>query len=227
MELLQAAFSYSNFLFTILFMLVIIYWMIVIVGAIKIDSLDFNMHHDVHVDIPHGADAGNHLHHDVPSGGSWFFGMLRFFNFGRVPLMVVLSILILSMWTISMACNHVGSILNPYNSFLLSLLYVIPNIVASAFVMKFLSTPLIPLFDKLDTHETSLHYEGYSGKLTTDVHENGIGQAKILINNSTITVSVKTKDGDSLNKGDAIIILNESQDKKYYIIEKSQELLPD
>ena len=227
MELLEAAFSYSNFLITILFMMVLIYWMIVIIGAIKIDSFDFHLQHDVQVELPHGADAGNHLHHDIPSGSSWFFGMLQFFNFGRVPLMVVLSILILSMWTISMACNHNGSFLNPYNSFLISLIYVIPNVVISAFVMKFISTPLIPLFAKLDTHETTLHYEGYTGKLTTDIHENGTGQAKLLINNSNIAITVKVKEGIALQKGDPIIILGESPDKKYYIIEKSNEPLLD
>ena len=226
MELLAAAFSASNLILTLLFMLVLLYWIIVIVGAIKIDSFDFDMHHDVPTDIHHGvhADIGGDVHHDIPQGGgSWFFGMLRFFNFGRVPFMVVMSILILSIWSISMACNHDGSWLNPYNSFLLACLYFIPNVIVSAFVMKFLSTPLIPVFDKLDTHEKALHYEGYTGTLTTPIQETGVGQAKLFINNSSIMVSVKTKDGQPLEKGDKIVILQEIPEEKYYIVEKSDE----
>jgi uncharacterized membrane protein SpoIIM required for sporulation len=102
MEILTAAFSASNLIITLLFLAVLIYWSIVIVGAIKIDSIDFNVDADHHIHIDHGQSD---IPHDVPNN-SWFFGMLRFFNFGRVPFMVVISILIISMWTISMMCNH-------------------------------------------------------------------------------------------------------------------------
>ena len=229
MELLQAAFSASNLIPTLFFLLVLLYWMIVIIGAIKIDALDFDVDVDADIHVHHGgihADIGGDVHHDVPhsGGGSWFFGMLRFFNFGRVPFMVVMSILILSIWSISMACNHEGSWINPYNSFLLASLYFIPNVILSAFIMKFLSTPLVPIFDKLDTHEKNLHYEGYTGNLITEIGQKGVGQAKIFINNASIMVSVKTKDGQPLAKGDRIVILEESLKDKCYIVEKSDDL---
>jgi len=220
MEILTAAFSASNLIFTLLFLAVLIYWLIVIMGAIKIDSFDFHTdtHHDIHVDHGHGD-----LTHHVPTN-SWFFGMLRFFNFGRVPFMVVISILIICMWTISMICNHNGSIFNPYNNFLISLIYIIPNLFLSAFIMKFLSTPLIPVFDKLDTSASTLHYEGYNGTLTTELKKDGVGQAKLFIDNSTILVSVKTKDGSELKKGDKIIILEQDNKEKCYIVEKTEDL---
>jgi hypothetical protein len=221
MEILTAAFSASNLIITLLFLAVLIYWSIVIVGAIKIDSIDFNVDADHHIHIDHGQSD---IPHDVPNN-SWFFGMLRFFNFGRVPFMVVISILIISMWTISMMCNHEGSWLNPYNYFLLSLLYVVPNIIVSAFVMKFLSTPLIPVFDKLDTSAGVLHYEGYNGTITTELKKDGLGQAKLFIDNSTILVSVKTKDGSELKKGDKIVILEQANSDKCYIVEKTEDAI--
>jgi hypothetical protein len=220
MEILAAAFSASNLILTLMFLAVLIYWSIVILGAIKIDSIDFQVdtHHDIHIDHGHSD-----LPHDVPTN-SWFFGMLRFFNFGRVPFMVVMSILIISMWTISMICNHIGSILNPGNYFLLAMLYFVPNLVLSAFLMKFLSTPLIPIFDKLDSSAGIMHYEGYNGTLTTEIKKDGVGQAKLFIDNSTLLVSVKTKDGSELKKGDKIVILEQDSKEKCYIVEKSEDL---
>lgn len=221
MQLLEAAFSSSNLILSLLFIAVLFYWATVIIGAIDMDSFDVDIDVDVDVDADFDIDSPDKNIDVSHHGGSWFFGMLRFFNFGRVPFMVVMSILILSMWTISMICNHKGSFINPDNSFMLASLYFLPNLIVSAFIMKFVSAPLVPLFEKLDSHAKTLHYEGYSGTLTTDVKEKGLGQAKLFIGNSSISVAVKTKDGFPLKKGDKIVILEEDPDSKCYIVEKS------
>jgi hypothetical protein len=223
MELLTAAFSAPNIIISFFLIAVLFYWLTVIVGAIDVDSFDVDIDIDADVDIHADINTPDKNVDVSAHGGNWFFGMLRFFNFGRVPFMVVMSILIISLWTISMICNHQGSIFNPNNSFLISLIYVVPNIIVSAFVMKLLSTPLIPIFEKLDTHAKALHYEGYTAELTTELKPGKVGQAKLFINNSSIVVSVKAKDGFPLKKGDRITILEENTLQKCYIVEKSDE----
>lgn len=221
MELLTAAFSAPNLIITILFILVLFYWLTVILGALDVDSFDVDVDVDVDVDID--ADVDVDAHHDVGHAGSWFFGMLRFFNFGRVPFMVVMSILILSVWAISMLCNHEGSWINPNNSFLLASLYFVPNLIVSAFVMKFLSTPLIPIFDKLDTHAEALHYEGRTGTLTTGISEAGIGQLELHINSSFIIVSAKSLDGKPIPRGQKVVVVEEEANGKCYLVMPAED----
>ncbi len=227
MELINAAFSAPNILLTILFILVVFYWMTVIVGALNVDSFDIDVDVDVDVDIDVDIDADVDVdaETEVSGGGgaNWFFGLLRFFNFGRVPFMVVMSILILSMWSISMLCNHEGSPINPGNSFILAALYFIPNLIASAFVMKFISTPLIPIFDKLDTHAQALQYEGQIGILTTDIKENGLGQLKLFVNNSSIVISVKSANGLPIPRGQKVVVVEELSQEKCYIVSPTSE----
>jgi hypothetical protein len=69
-----------------------------------------------------------------------------------------------------------------------------------------------------------MHYEGYNGTLTTEIKKDGVGQAKLFIDNSTLLVSVKTKDGSELKKGDKIVILEQDSKEKCYIVEKSEDL---
>ena len=94
-----------NLPFTALLGMVVFYWLLVLLGALDFNSepsIDLAHGHDLHVDGGtggHDMDHGSHFDgHDV--GG--FKSLLQFLNFGNVPSMIVISIIVLSMWTISM-----------------------------------------------------------------------------------------------------------------------------
>ena len=56
-ELIQTAFSPINLLFTILLMLVILYWLSIIIGALDIGSFDLDFDFDADVDVDLDADG--------------------------------------------------------------------------------------------------------------------------------------------------------------------------
>ncbi len=97
-ELFQAAFSPPTIVFTTLLCLVLVYWLTVFMGLLDIGAMDIDIDIDADVDVDVDVDG------DVSVGG--ISGILFFFNFGRVPFMVVLSFLILSMWAISIMLDH-------------------------------------------------------------------------------------------------------------------------
>src|SRR5688500_10787093 len=111
-ELIPEAFRLINFPFTLLVILVTIYWSLVALGALSGPTPDADLDvggdahidHDVDLDTMHHNVEGHHsgLGHET---GHWWHGALKFVNLGDVPAMVVLSVLIVSMWALNVIAN--------------------------------------------------------------------------------------------------------------------------
>lgn len=237
-ELITAAFSSSNLFLTFLLGLVSLYWLSVIVGAIGMDSLDFDLDLDADIDIDVDVDVAVDVDVDadvdadtdtssVGSTGfdsngevSLFIGTLRFLNFGRVPFMVLLSTIILSLWSISIYCNHDASWINPGNSTTMAAVLFFPNLIASLLLSKVFTAPLVPIFAKLNTAEKALVIDGKVGTLMTSIKEEETGQLKIDINGSIVSLSVQSNDGKTIQKGDKVVVIEKMDDGKAYIVQK-------
>ena len=81
-ELLQAAFSPPNIVFTTLLLVVLLYWASVFMGLLDMGSFDVDLDVDLDVDVDIDADVDADA--DVSAGG--IAGILHFFNVGQVPL---------------------------------------------------------------------------------------------------------------------------------------------
>ena len=153
-DLLTAAFATPNIVFTILLGVICLYWLTVILGVVGLDAFDFDVDMDMDVDIDVDVDVDLDVDADVDveanadvssiTAGSMVLGSLRFFNLGRVPFMVLLSMFILSMWSFSIYCNHADSWINPDISATIAALLLLPITMASLFTTKLLTMPLSP-----------------------------------------------------------------------------------
>ncbi len=86
-ELLAFAFSGVNIIPTILLIFTILYWLIVIVGVIDIDALDFDFDVDGDVELEGLASV------------------LSFFNIGHMPLMVFITFFTIPLWMVTLITN--------------------------------------------------------------------------------------------------------------------------
>src|SRR5689334_13025861 len=94
LEVFSEAIRPINLPFTILLGIVVLYWILVAVGAF---GLDFGADGDIDADA--GADIA-----DADAG--WFSHFLNFINVGEVPITIVLSFLTLSAWFLSIVVNY-------------------------------------------------------------------------------------------------------------------------
>jgi len=208
-ELIQVAFSPENVVYTFLLVLVVLYWLMVIVGAFDFGSFDIDLDLDVDADIE--ADV------DVSAGGG-ISGALHFFNFGKLPFMVIMSFVILSSWA--------GSVLGNYyfgnGSILFSVVLILPNLLLGLLLAKVITTPLIPVFEKMESGIEPVDYVGMLCKLVLPASNSQMGQAEVLIDNNKLLVNVKMEkeSSGSLEKGAEALILRKQKDKSYYIIQK-------
>ncbi|MBI9061475.1 MAG: DUF1449 family protein [Marinilabiliaceae bacterium] len=220
-ELFEAAFSGVNLIPTILILLILVYWIFVILGALDMDFLDVEVDSgDVDLDVSLDADADMDTEVDTDTDlGSVAFmnSILTFFNLGKIPFMVWLSFLFIPMWCISILMNHF--LLN--GSFLLSLVFLIPNIIVSLMVSKVLTTPVAAMFNKLKHNaEDSFKYAGKVCTALMQADHKKYGQAEIQHEGNTFRITILTKeDGVLLQKGETGLVIDFLEDKKCYIVE--------
>lgn len=202
-------------------LLMLIYWILVIVGAADPDyfSIDFDADTDFDFavqapDVENPAQKDGQANSDT--GGFWF-DILRFFHFDELPLMLILTLNFFTMWLMSINLTHYLGISNP----LIAMALYIPYFIVSLFVVKIFSKPLISIYSKLNHKgETPIDFLGRRCTVVNDVKPGGIGMVELLVTGDPIKVYAKSNNNEWLRAGTEAVIVNESQDKKYYLIEK-------
>ncbi|MFK7775645.1 MAG: hypothetical protein AB8F94_26115 [Saprospiraceae bacterium] len=214
-ELFQAALSAENIIYTLLLVLVLFYWLSVIAGGLDMNSFEIDLDIDVDLDVDADVDG---------AGGTsgWLAGALHFFNFGKLPTMVILSFVILFAWMINVLLNHyMGG-----GSLVFALILMLPNLFISLLLTKIITTPLIPVFKQLNTPEEDVDFVGMTCKLTVTANKTKKGQAEVIHENRSLLIYVKVDDDvNEINKGEDAIILRPSKDASYFFIRKPTEIV--
>ncbi len=217
-DVITAAFLPVNLVFTVLLLAMVLYWLAVILGALDTEFLNVDLHGgadagadlDVHADVDLDGDA------DAGFAHTWMGHMLAFFYVGEIPVMILVSILILSMWTISVIANHY---LNPTGSLLLWTPIVAANLLASLLVLKVVGRPFQRVFAALNTDANAPRpVIGRIGiVLTTQVSER-IGQVEVPERGAPLLLNAITEDGRVLRKGDEAVVVRRDNERGVYIV---------
>lgn len=208
-ELLQAAFSPVNIVLTVMLILIILYWLMVIIGAMDIDIFDFDFDADADVDVDTDVDADF-------AGGGFLRGLLMFFYVGEVPIMILVSIFILCMWVISMIANN---IINPNGSFLIALPIFAGNIFASIFVTKLFFMPFSNFFKSLNQDSSATRKViGRICVVTTTEVSKKMGQAEIASKGAPVLLNVVAEGDHVFHKGDEAVVTGRNSENGVYTI---------
>lgn len=207
--IIQEALATYNLPLTVLLGIAVIYWLIVIAGLIGMDSIDLDIDIDADADLD-GDVSG--------SSDSMWMAVLRFLNFGQVPAGVVISILLLSAWTISMIANF---IFNPAGSLLIALGLFVGNFIISALVTKVISAPLRTFFKKLDADDDARKpIVGRECVIKSLSVSESSGQAEIVTDAAPIIIQVRAAESDSLQKGDSALVVQEDPGSGIYRVRR-------
>ena len=228
-DVIQQALTWYNLPLTLLLVVIVFYWLMVIIGVLSADSFDFDIETadidmgvdidadaDVDLDTDHDFSADHDIHADHGTGGIGL-AVMKFLNFGQVPAMIVLTVLVICMWFVSMIANFA---LNRAGLPFLAIGFFFVNLLVSAVVTKIATAPLKPLFRSLnqnyDTHEPIVGRECVvrSSKVTTDS-----GQAEVEREGASFLINVRIAEGrDPLPKGALAIVADYDAEKDLYLI---------
>ncbi|WP_258101156.1 OB-fold-containig protein [Marinoscillum pacificum] len=193
-ELLEFAFSGVNIIPTCLFIFVLVYWLIVILGVLDIDSVDV----DVDLDV------------------NGFASVLAFFNLDQLPLMIFLTFYVIPLWVVTL----IGNDLLGFNSFLTGLIVFTPSMIVCLFVAKFLTIPFALFFKKIKSETEAV--ENIVGSICVaklPITADRKSQAEINVGGTSILINVKTKEGLVIEKGQTALVIDHVQSGNFYYVE--------
>lgn len=205
-------FQTSNIIVTVLFLVIIFYWLVVLFGVFDFESFDFDLDLDVEAD----ADV------DTDVNSSNIFGLnkiLHFFNLGRVPFMIFLTFLVLPWWFGTVLVNNIFG----FEGFIAGLLVLIPMFFLSLFAAKILTTPFVKIFDALDKENVDRDVLGTIGEVRMMATSGKTGQAQFKLGGAFLTLDIRVKSGKA-NIGEKVMIVNDSNKNDYYLVEQYFEI---
>ena len=221
-ELFQAAFSSVNSIPTIILIIVVIYWLLVILGAMDLGFLDFDLDADYESDFEMEVQINADVDADADiAGATWFMELLSWFNLGKVPFMVFMSCFSIPFWMLTINVNHYLGV----QAWWLALIFLVPIAMVSMIIAKILTLPLVKLFDRLDAdgHE-SLDAVGKKVRVTMRVTHDSLGQVEVKLDGTTNLVAAKSREGVTLEKGASALVIEKSKDRKHYLVAPYEEI---
>ncbi|GAA3508960.1 hypothetical protein GCM10022393_21170 [Aquimarina addita] len=227
-ELLDIAFSPVNAFFSIMCIVLLLYWILTILTGFDLDffDVDFEASTDFDLDIDADADMDNYnpdvdlpqkdLQADIKAEGVGI-QFLRYFNFDELPIMFMLTILFFSIWFISINVTHSFG----WQSNWLGFVMLIPNLIISLFVTKLLTKPIAKIYRMVNHKgEEEIDFLGRRCIVKSSVSGEKLGQVEVLVKGDPIRIQAKGFKGVAIASGEEAFIVNESKDKKYFLIEK-------
>lgn len=230
LEVFKAAVDWANLPLTALLGLVMFYWVFVIVGFIGLDTFDIDLDGDADVDLDVDAelaleadadvdlDADAAVEGDVAAadgGVSGLHGFLAFLNLDSVPLMIVVSVLALSMWTTQMTANHFLG----WGRSLLGFALYLPVGLVGVVVTKIVTTPIAKIFRSMRAGERDhIRVVGRMGNVVSDAGPERLGQLKVVTDGAPLLLNIRTRDGEA-KRGQQAFILEKAADGDFYYVE--------
>jgi len=196
----EAAISPLNLPFTILLGLLMLYWLMVILGAADMDWMP-----DIDMDDP----------------GGFLSPAVEMLNIGEVPIMAVISVMSLSCWSFSMLSNHY---LNPAQSWLMGAILLIFNIAVGFFSTVLFSKLIVKVIGPIgseDKEDQKILYK--MGTVLTSEVTGIFGQVEIKTKGAPITINARTPEGVVLLKGEKALVFDEDKEKGIYFVDKYED----
>ncbi|RMG16367.1 MAG: DUF1449 family protein [Bacteroidetes bacterium] len=225
-ELFHLAFSAPHLPYTMLLLLILLYWMTVIIGALDLDFLnievdtpdmdldaDIDMDLDTEVEVDTEVEAGQEV---AAGGGAWLLKTLAFFNIGKVPFMVFLSMFVLALWVSSVLNYHYWG--HAFKDFFAW--WFLPNVLIGLFAARLLTAPFKGTFATMNQEGRSKReLVGKTGEVVMRIGAGKIGRLEVFDGEEHYSLDVKAAGNKVIEKGQQAIIVEYNPQKDMYLVE--------
>lgn len=207
--------SYANAVMTIISGLLVIYWMFAFLSGTFLSEWDWSPEVDTDVDMSiegsqdslEGADIG---------GPTMMDQILSFINVGKVPFMLILSILQFISWILTLLTS---SFVDMESWGIASLLILIPAFLLSYLLTRLVTNPLTKIYAEMGYKgETQIEIIGMNAIMRSSIEGDKIGAAEITHKTELIRINVKSEMGDKIPFGATVAVTGISTDQKYYMV---------
>jgi hypothetical protein len=207
-ELLNLIFNGANAIPTGLLLFIFLYWIIVIIGLVDTEFLDFDL--DIDGEPEFEIEGG------VSGDVSWLNNVLSFFNLGRIPFMIWLSFVSLPLWLLCVNINNFLGI----ESFIFGLFSLIPLLFLSLLISKVLTTPFARFFEKINEDSKKKEIIGKIGTVISSASHESKGMAELNYQGSFLRLYIRSPESQSVLKGDQVLFIEKLAEPGVYLVER-------
>lgn len=219
-------FSQVNATLTVFMILLVVYWLLTMISGIDFDW-------DVEIDVDAGVD-GRADFHDMANAElnkedvvgerikplKWWQVFLIYFNFVGLPFMFTLTCFVFIWWFSTVLATALTASYDNIFGFVLLIVAFFTSLVFT----KIFTTPFKGFFKYLNKDgDRANDFVGRRGVLLSSISGNKMGSAEITINGDTMSVYVKSIDGKPLGYLDEILVIKQSADKNYFLVQLYNE----
>jgi len=203
-QFIEGCFAWPSFPATILLILVCAYWCLVMLGALDMDVLDFDL------DIDLDADFDSSI---LQVG----FIPLKWLNIGSVPTMLWVSIFALTGWMASRLINSP----TPHANLELAAdgLAILRDSGIAVFLTKCLTQPLRGRFEPKEVNLAKDLIGGICKVTTSEVTE-AFGEAEFSTDGAPLKLRVRAEES-GLTRGDEAVIVGFHREQNVYLIKRA------
>ena len=235
-QLYEVAIAPVNIALTILFALLIVYWLVSTIFGAEFDTdMDIDVDIDVDVDMDLDADFDARTSVDLDAGDisnaeinkedvvrnrrkklKWWQIILVYFNFVELPFMFTFTFWVLFWWVISMVGTYfTGSYNNAFG-----FVFFFGGMIFSLPITKVVTAPFKSFFKNFNRGgEESVVLLGREGVLGRELEGEKMAMLDIVIESSPMKVHVQSKNGIKIPRGTKVQITNKIDNKQVYIVE--------
>jgi hypothetical protein len=216
-ELFAEALRWYNLPWSLMLLLVLLYWLIAIFGLVDLDFLGFDLGVDADADLDVDADVDVDV--DANPGGGVLLGVMEFVHLGSLPLMVVVSGLVICAWSMALIANfYINSANSGFIGFGISLAVSIPGLIVSSLALWPVATFYKRLEDKTDGNLTMI---GRTCRVRSDRVDAHYGQAEVSTSEGPLVINVRlASESEPLATGDSALIINQDAQQMLYTVRK-------
>ena len=192
---LSQIFRPENFVYSVILIIVLIYWIIVTVGLLDVESIDLNI--DLSID-----------------------SLFTFLNLGKIPFSIWFTVFSFIIWVLSLSYNSLFDNFklidnNSIFRFIAGFILLLPT---SIFITKLLTNPLRRFFD-FETIKKS-DFISKECVVTSSTVTNEFGIAELSIEGQMQLVDIRTKNKEEIKKGDRVLIYQYDDNNDIFYVTK-------
>lgn len=207
-EFINETFQLVNLPATALLLMCLLYWLLVVIGAIGVDAVDLDFDADVG-DFDVDGDFDSH------AGG--FSSVAEFMHLNHVPIVIVGSVFAILFWVTSFFGNH---FLNPGGNTWIGLGLLSINVPVCLMITRALIGPFAEGFKPQENDTVRERMIGLIGMVMTSEVSSTFGQVSIKRDGPELVVNARTlEDQPNLAKGDAAKIVAYDYETDTYQVE--------
>ena len=192
-------------------------------------DFDVDVDIDVDVDLDTSIEGGNLDFQDVSNTQiekehivdnrrkplKWWQVTLVYFNFVGLPFMFALTCWIFIWWMITVLATTITFTYNNSIGILIMLIAMIPSL----FVNKIFTMPFKKFFKNFNKDgDAPIDIIGRRGICLSKIKDNKMGSAEIVVENTPLSIYVKSLNGELISFREPILIIKQSADKNYYYV---------